>query len=179
MSGWWSEHMHLPIKFTVLYGYSSWHPQSYKRNNTDRSLQTTITNIIKMKKSGISLVVQWLRLRLPMQGVQVWSWAGELRSHVPYGQKNKKHNRSNSITNSIKILKKSLKYWENYQNFTQRHKVNKRCWKNGTSSRPAQQKAVTNFQLVKKTKLSVKYNQVNSNKSRYAYSLRTKMRLDR
>ena len=32
-----------------------------------------------------SLVVQWLRLHLPMQGVWVWSLDGELRSHVPCG----------------------------------------------------------------------------------------------
>ena len=36
---------------------------------------------------GTSLVVQWLRLRLPMQGVWVRSLVGELRSHMPPGQK--------------------------------------------------------------------------------------------
>ena len=34
------------------------------------------------------LVVQWLRLYLPMQGVQIQSLVGGLRSHVPHGQKN-------------------------------------------------------------------------------------------
>ena len=37
---------------------------------------------------GTALVVQWLRLRLPMQGVQAWSLVGKLRSHMPQGQKN-------------------------------------------------------------------------------------------
>ena len=32
---------------------------------------------------GTSLVVQWLRIRLPMQGTQVRSLVRELRSHVP------------------------------------------------------------------------------------------------
>ena len=32
---------------------------------------------------GTSLVVQWLRLRLPMQAVRVPSLVGELRSHMP------------------------------------------------------------------------------------------------
>ena len=38
---------------------------------------------------GTSLAVQWLRLHLPMQGVQVGSLVGELRSHMPWGQKTK------------------------------------------------------------------------------------------
>ena len=38
---------------------------------------------------GTSLAVQWLRLPLPMQGVWVWSLVGELRSHMPHGQKTK------------------------------------------------------------------------------------------
>ena len=35
-----------------------------------------------------SLEVQWLRLGLPLQGVQVWSLVRELRSHMLLGQKN-------------------------------------------------------------------------------------------
>ena len=31
---------------------------------------------------GTSLVVQWLRNHLPMQGMQVQSLVGELRSHM-------------------------------------------------------------------------------------------------
>ena len=34
---------------------------------------------------GTSLVVQWLRILLPMQGMQVQSLVGELRSHMPQG----------------------------------------------------------------------------------------------
>ena len=33
--------------------------------------QETITTIKKMKIFGTSLVVQWLRIRLPMQGTRV------------------------------------------------------------------------------------------------------------
>ena len=36
---------------------------------------------------GTSLVVQWLRICLPIQETQVWSLAGELRSHIPRGIK--------------------------------------------------------------------------------------------
>ena len=43
-----------------------------------------------------SLVVQSLRLCLPMQGVQVQSLVGKLRSHMPCGQKAKKHKRYTS-----------------------------------------------------------------------------------
>ena len=55
----------------------------------------------------VTLVIQWLRRCLPMQGVQVRSLAGELRYHMPQGQKKKKsktQNRSNIVTNSIKTL---------------------------------------------------------------------------
>ena len=38
---------------------------------------------------GTSLAVQWLRFHLPMKGVQVQSLVGELRSHMPQGQKTK------------------------------------------------------------------------------------------
>ena len=31
------------------------------------------------------LMVQWLRIHLPMQGTQVWSLVGEWRSHKPHG----------------------------------------------------------------------------------------------
>ena len=41
----------------------------------------------KTKKSGegLSLVVQWLRICLPMQGMRVWSLVGELTSYKPQG----------------------------------------------------------------------------------------------
>ena len=54
---------------------------------------------------GTSLAVQWLRLCLPMQGVQVRSLLQKLRSHMPRGQKNKTKNRSSTVTSSIKTLK--------------------------------------------------------------------------
>jgi len=57
------------------------------------------------KCCGTSLVVQWLRLHLPMLGVRVRSLIGELRSHIPHGQETKTLNRSNIVTNSIKTLK--------------------------------------------------------------------------
>ena len=38
---------------------------------------------------GTSLGVQWLRLHLPMHGMQVQSLVGQLRSHMPWGQKKK------------------------------------------------------------------------------------------
>ena len=41
--------------------------------------------------SGTSLVVRWLRLYLPMQGLWVQSLVAELRSHVSPSQKKKKN----------------------------------------------------------------------------------------
>ena len=58
-----------------------------------------------VKTTGSSLMVQWLRLRLPMQGVRVRSLVGELRSHMPHGQKTKTSNRISVVTDSIKTLK--------------------------------------------------------------------------
>ena len=54
---------------------------------------------------GISLVVQWLRLCLPMQGMRVQSLVGELRSHKPQGHKPKHKIEAILLTNSIKTLK--------------------------------------------------------------------------
>ena len=39
----------------------------------------------RMVGGGTSLVVQWLRIRLPMQGTCVRSLVWELRSHMPWG----------------------------------------------------------------------------------------------
>ena len=39
--------------------------------------------------TGTSLAIQWLRLHLSMQGVQVQSLVRELRYHMPHGQKTK------------------------------------------------------------------------------------------
>ena len=38
-----------------------------------------------LKKFGAFLAVQWLRLHLPLQGVQVWYLVGEIRAHMPQG----------------------------------------------------------------------------------------------
>ena len=42
-----------------------------------------------IRQTGTSLAVQWLRLHLPMQGVQVRSLVGKLRFHMRCGQKTK------------------------------------------------------------------------------------------
>ena len=63
---------------------------------------------------------------------------------------------------------KSLKYCENYQNVTQRHEVNKCCWKNGTDIR-AGCRVATHLQFVKNT-LSVKHNKLKHDKTRCACS---------
>ena len=48
--------------------------------------------LFKDKECGTSLVVQWLRLHFSMHRVWVWSLGGELRSHMPHGQKIKPYN---------------------------------------------------------------------------------------
>ena len=46
---------------------------------------------------GTSLAVQWLRLRLPIQGVWVRSLVRELRSHMRHSQKTKKKHKTEAI----------------------------------------------------------------------------------
>ena len=46
-----------------------------------------VSKCTKLRNSGISLEVHWLRHCLPMQRVQVPCLVGELRSHIPLGQK--------------------------------------------------------------------------------------------
>ena len=41
--------------------------------------------ILKINKTGTSLVVQWLRIHLPTQGMWVQSLVSELRLHMPRG----------------------------------------------------------------------------------------------
>ena len=47
------------------------------------------TQPLKTPSQGSPVVVQWLRLHLPMQGVWVQSLVRELRSRLPCGQKTK------------------------------------------------------------------------------------------
>ena len=63
---------------------------------------TTLVNADTTSNSRTFLVAQWLRLGFPMQGRE--GLVQELRSHMPCGQKN----RSNIVTNSIKIKKKNF-----------------------------------------------------------------------
>ena len=52
-----------------------------------------------------SLVVQWLGLHLPVQGVQVQSLVRKLGSPMPHGRKTKTENINNVVTNSVETLK--------------------------------------------------------------------------
>ena len=58
------------------------------RSKLTKSDQISL-HLSEIKTSETSLVVQWLGLCLPMQGVQVQSLAEELRSRVPHDPKNK------------------------------------------------------------------------------------------
>jgi len=52
---------------------------------TQQKLREKIKEKDKESGEGLSLVVQWLKICLPMQGTRVWSLVGELRSHKPQG----------------------------------------------------------------------------------------------
>ena len=55
------------------------------------------TNSIKKWIQGTFLAIQWLRLHLSMQGAQVQSLVGELRSHMSCNQEKKKPNQTKTI----------------------------------------------------------------------------------
>ena len=67
---------------------------------------------------GTSLAVQWLRLRLPMQGVQVQSLVRELRSHIPRGKKNPKNIKQKQYCNK---LNKHLKNGPHQKNLKEKN----------------------------------------------------------
>ena len=68
-----------------------------------------------MNNDKISLVVQWLRLHLPLQAARVQSLAGELRSHMLHGtaktnkQTNKIHGPQKTIYNQCNLAKEKQK----------------------------------------------------------------------
>ena len=94
-----------------------------KRRQTMKCLEATIrtvrsprwlsggekTDVMCSKRivSGTSLVVQWLRGHLAMLRVWVRSPEGEVRSHMPWGQKNQniKQKQYCKKKNPIKILR--------------------------------------------------------------------------
>ena len=115
----------LPFLFSASLWWTRWGPLTSERAIC--FTQSTNSNIILLT----SLVVQWLRLRLPMQEVGVWPLVREFRAYMPLGQETKTENRSNIVTNSIKTLKMIhikhnfvfkvnwlMENWENYSQLT-------------------------------------------------------------
>ena len=64
-------------------------PPKVKNEHTDEGINSQGWGDIKAKSYQTSLVVQWLRLCFPVQGVQVRSLVRKLRSHTPCGQNTK------------------------------------------------------------------------------------------
>ena len=56
----------------------------------------------ELRKIGTSLVVQWLRIHLPMHGVCVQSLVRELSSHMPCYQKIKQTQYCNKFNKDLK-----------------------------------------------------------------------------
>ena len=79
---------HSPVKIEVLSGYAQREKlkgiQAFFSFNSSFQSESVVT----------SLVVQWLRLCLPMQRVQVRSLVWDLGSHMPRSQKTKTWNRN-------------------------------------------------------------------------------------
>ena len=64
---------------------------------------------------------------------------------------------------------KSLKYCENYENVTQKHEVNKCCWKNG-ANRLTPNRIATDLRFVQNV-VSANVDKVKCNTTRYAWTL--------
>ena len=65
-----------------------------------RPFASLVVQMIKNLSARTSLVVQWLRLHLPMQGMQVQFLVRELRSHMPQAKK-PKHIRQKQYCNKF------------------------------------------------------------------------------
>ena len=70
-------------------------------------------DVKKWSAPGTSLAVQWLRLHLPMQGVQVWSPVGELSLAAKHKSKQDYNKFNKDFKNGPyhKILKKKKKIY--------------------------------------------------------------------
>ena len=66
------------------------------------SLTFLLSNLILAWIPGTSSTVQWLRLYLSMQGLQVWSLVGELRLHIPQANKSKQKQYCNRFNKDLK-----------------------------------------------------------------------------
>ena len=98
-------------------------------------LPSTLGHNVKWKHHqnhslGTSLVVQWLRLHLPMQNLQAGSLVWELRSHMPLNQKIKTQDRSHIVTNSIKTLKMVYTHIHTYTHTQTLKKMIPCCFEN-------------------------------------------------
>ena len=58
---------------------------NWKNQKENSKQKGEYTRTFKIKTTGASLVVEWLRICLPMQGTLVQSLVGELRSTMPWG----------------------------------------------------------------------------------------------
>ena len=65
--------------------------ESCQTNIKIKTVAPQRTHFIIKVSSGTSLVVQWLRLCLPVARVSVWFLVQELKSHMSHGQQTKKH----------------------------------------------------------------------------------------
>ena len=91
---------------------------------------------VKMNHGGISLVVQWLRLCLPMQRGVCSSPVEDLRSHISLGQKSQNikqkqyYNKFNKYFKKISTSKKKI--YKNNSNFKQSLISFITLWKGGS-----------------------------------------------
>ena len=89
------------IVIVLSYHTWGWFPVQQEIFHTDWGAWRQDAAIIQLP--GTSLAVQWLRLHLIMQGVQVLLLVGELRSHIPLSQKHKQQKQySNKFNEDFK-----------------------------------------------------------------------------
>ena len=72
--------------------------------STPKDSTSYISKMLKKKLLGTSLVVQWLRLCLPPQGVQVQYLVRELNSYMPHSQENQNIKQKQYCNRLIKTL---------------------------------------------------------------------------
>ena len=87
-----------PMSWLFASGGQSMHAASVSSLRQRQHLRNTAP--------GASLLVQWLRLHLPMPGVWVQLLLGELRSHLPYDQNVKQKQCCSKFSKGLKNIKR-------------------------------------------------------------------------
>ena len=96
--------------------WENWILSFWKNTKTNKNNLCEILGCLKRLVQGISLVVQWLGLRLSVQGVQVRSLVREVRSHMLLSQGTEAKNNNDNNENFKSWCKEMSSMWQMWRN---------------------------------------------------------------